>query len=196
MKEVGKALEYQRQTAKVIRAHCSGKNSTNKYQLSKFPAAETSVNWPSDSQKYEFYINEEGLRELVLASQKPQAVLLAEYLGISVHKHKYMSKENDSIEITMGTFDREETIRQFHLDKYRIDLYFPEHILAIECDEFDHQDRDIKYEVNRQVLLKSSYNVSLFGIIQMLETLMLCKSLTRYFVQLKQSIIRSIQVSC
>ena len=96
----------------------------------------------------------EGLRELVLTSQQPRAALLAEKLGINVHKHKYMSKENDSIEIIMGTFDGEEMIRQFHIGKYRIDLYFPAYKLAIECDEFGHNNRDVSYEVNRQKFIE------------------------------------------
>ena len=41
-------------------------------------------------------------------------------------------------------------IDQYTVDNYRIDLYFPKHKLAIECDEFDHADRDIEYEVKRQ----------------------------------------------
>ena len=76
--------------------------------------------------------------------------MLAENLGINIHKHKYISKENDSVEIIMKTFDGEEMIRQFHIGKYRIDLYFPEYRLAVECDEFGHADRDIDYEVKRQ----------------------------------------------
>ena len=45
-------------------------------------------------------------------------------------------------------------IRQFHIGKYRIDLYFPEHKLAIECDEFGHNNRDVSYEVNRQKFIE------------------------------------------
>ena len=41
-------------------------------------------------------------------------------------------------------------IHQFSAGKYRIDLYFPKYKLAIECDEFDHRDRDIEYEAERQ----------------------------------------------
>ena len=37
--------------------------------------------------------------------------------------------------------------RQFSIGSYRIDLYFPEHKLAIECDEHDHKDRQIDYEI-------------------------------------------------
>ena len=38
-------------------------------------------------------------------------------------------------------------IEQYHVDGYRIDLYFPEYKLAIECDEFGHRDRDLEYEI-------------------------------------------------
>ena len=37
--------------------------------------------------------------------------------------------------------------QQFSIGSYRIDLYFPEHKLAIECDEHDGKDRDIDYEI-------------------------------------------------
>ena len=41
---------------------------------------------------------------------------------------------------------------------YRIDLYFPEHKLAIECDEHDHKDRDINYEIKRQRFIEDQLN--------------------------------------
>ena len=47
----------------------------------------------------------------------------------------------------MQAFNGEEMIHQFSAGKYRIDLYFPEYKLAIECDEFDHRGRDTGYEV-------------------------------------------------
>ena len=50
----------------------------------------------------------------------------------------------------MQAFNGEEMIHQFSVGKYRIDLYFPRSRLVIECDEFDHCDRDIGYEVGRQ----------------------------------------------
>ena len=105
-------------------------------------------------QRCNLYISEEGLKELKLTSLQPQAVLLDEKIDINVHKHKYMSKENDSIKIIMGTFDGEEMIKQFHIGKNRIDLYFPVYKLAIECDEFGHDDRDVLYEVNRQKFIE------------------------------------------
>ena len=45
----------------------------HKYQLSGLTAAVRPVTWPSDSQKYDLYINEEGLYKLVFFSQQPLA---------------------------------------------------------------------------------------------------------------------------
>ena len=41
-------------------------------------------------------------------------------------------------------------IDQYCVDGYRIHLYFPKYKLAIECDEFDRNDRGIDYELKRQ----------------------------------------------
>ena len=57
-KEVCKALEYQRQTAKVIKDHCSRENFTQKCQLIKWAAADPPLEWPKNSQPDEYYINE------------------------------------------------------------------------------------------------------------------------------------------
>ena len=78
-KEVCKALEYNKKTAHVIRAHCSRENYAHKYDLTSVTAAVTSVNWPKDSQKYDLYINEEGVYELLFSSQQPLAKKLRKH---------------------------------------------------------------------------------------------------------------------
>ena len=73
--EVCRALEYDAKTSKTanIIAHCSLENITQKYQMSSVHAACTPINWPKDSQKYDIYINEEGMYELLFASQQSKA---------------------------------------------------------------------------------------------------------------------------
>ena len=151
-KELCKALEYQKttKTAKVVRAHCSSENIRHMGELKGAVSPNTFLEWPKNSQPDEYYINEEGSRELVLKSKQPKAADFAEHLGINVHKHKYTSKEQDTLSCIIKAFNGEDMKRQFNIDGYRIDLYFLEHKLAIECDEFDHADRDIEYEVKRQ----------------------------------------------
>ena len=62
-----------------------------------------------------------------------------------------MCIENSTIGFIKSSFDGVvNTIRQFKFSKYKVDLYFPDHNLIIECDENDHLDRDINYEKNRE----------------------------------------------
>ena len=60
--ECGKATK----TAHVIKGHVSPENYAQKYKLSNVCTATTLISWPKDSQKYDIYINEEGMYELVL----------------------------------------------------------------------------------------------------------------------------------
>ena len=39
---------------------------------------------------------------------------------------------------------------QYYIDDYKIDLFFPDYNIAIECDENNHTDRDPLYEKQRQ----------------------------------------------
>ena len=55
----------------------------------------------------------------------------------------------------MGVVD---TIRQFHIGTYRVDLYIPKYYLVIECDEFGHSDRDKNYETERETYIISQGN--------------------------------------
>ena len=48
--------------------------------------------------------------------------------------------------------------RQFSMGKYRVDLYFIDYNLVIECYEFNHQDRDIFEEKEREEYIQSLGN--------------------------------------
>ena len=78
--------------------------------------------------------------ELLVGSQQSLAKELAEYMGIKIIGHKYICKEAGTIYTIQKVFDGISMKRQF-IGPYRIDLYFPEHKLAIECVEHDHRDR-------------------------------------------------------
>ena len=75
---VPRALEYNKKTAEIVKAFCRRGNYAQKRQLSSVSAADTPINWPKYSQKYDYYINEEGMIELLVGSQQPLAKELAE----------------------------------------------------------------------------------------------------------------------
>ena len=106
---------------------------------------------PKDQQnKTDIYLSVYGVKYIVLNSRKPKAIELAKELGITVHDHKYLKKETETMSCILKAFKGEDMRDQHGVDGYRVDLYFPSHKLAIECDEFGHKDRDIGYEVTRQ----------------------------------------------
>ena len=51
-------------------------------------------------------------------------------------------------------FPNEEISPQHSIFSYNIDLYFPEHKLAIQGDEKAHTDRNINYEKKRQKVIE------------------------------------------
>ena len=76
---VRNALKYQRDTVHVIKDHCSYENYAHKWQLMKSSATNDLLNWPKDSRKDDYYINEEGMNELVFTSQQDKAKAFRKY---------------------------------------------------------------------------------------------------------------------
>ena len=72
-REVWRALKYYRKTVNIVKKNCIKENYTQKYQKSSVPTAVTRVDWPKDSQKFDIYIIEEGMYELLFSSQLPKA---------------------------------------------------------------------------------------------------------------------------
>ena len=62
----------------------------------------------------------------------------------------FKSKESSIIDKIQTVFSVEKLLLQQSVFTYRIDVYFLEHMLAVEIDEAGHQNRDINYEIQRQ----------------------------------------------
>ena len=104
---------------------------------------------------HDAFVNLDCVLEIVTKSRKPQLLELDKALGINIQKQKFLSKEQETISIIMQVFKGIKMIDQYTVDNYRIDLYFPKHKLAVECDEFGHNDRDVNYEVTRQKYIEA-----------------------------------------
>ena len=108
--EYGKATK----TSDIVKRLCSGENYAHNWQLSS--AACTPTNWPMrDSNKLDLYINEDGIRELLIRSQQPLAKVLAEYMGIKIIGHKYVHKEASTIYSIQKVFEGISMKRQFSI---------------------------------------------------------------------------------
>ena len=72
-KEVCRALKYNKKTVDLRKSFCDQEHYAQKHQLIKFSAAGNFVNWQKDSRKDDYCINNEGMYELILASQQPKS---------------------------------------------------------------------------------------------------------------------------
>jgi very-short-patch-repair endonuclease len=64
-------------------------------------------------------------------------------------------KEHVHLEAIQKCFPKVEMYKQFRVGKYRVDLYLEEYNLVVECDEYNHRDRDPKEEAVREAFIKS-----------------------------------------
>ena len=64
--------------------------------------------------------------------------------------------EASTLSIIKESFKHLKSYTQYQVDKYRIDLYFTEHRIAIECDENNH--KDYKNDPERQKYIEEKLN--------------------------------------
>lgn len=91
------------------------------------------------------YITYESLIKLVTKSRKTEAIKLAETLNLNLLTKFCVAIETDVLQCILTTFDGNTMKLQYCVDKYNIDLYFPDYLLAIECDENHHNKSANKF---------------------------------------------------
>ena len=72
--------------------------------------------------------------------RKASAVGFRTRLGFNQHD-PIMTNEQSVLTKIMNVFSNEIILLLYHILDSRINLYFPEHTIAIEVDEFNHVDR-------------------------------------------------------
>lgn len=83
------------------------------------------------------FISTEGLKVLLSSSRKEKAKKLCHELGLNISI--YLKDETQYISIIKRSFSHIESIEQYNIGIYYIDLYFPKLKLAVECDEKGHK---------------------------------------------------------
>jgi very-short-patch-repair endonuclease len=116
-----------------------------------------SVQTPGGKQKVNI-VWEPGIKQLLQKSRKPKARLVAEQLGLDLDIHR-SSIESDTIRIIKSAFQHLNPVDQFFVSGYRIDLYFPQHRIAVECDEYHHSYK-AKQDVKRQDIITKTLGCS------------------------------------
>ena len=104
-----------------------------------------------NAQGHTKYINENGLKNILLSSRKYKTIELAKKCGLDVNMTLNPCKEAEilkSICIYLDKYKLEHT-QQYIVGKYKIDLYISKLNIGIEIDENNHADRNKQYEAER-----------------------------------------------
>lgn len=100
------------------------------------------------------------VKKMIVSSNTTKSINLSKLLNIKINDIQYLSKEQSTLSKILTVFDKEETVCQKTIGKYKIDLYFTKYNLAIECDEFNHNDRNKEYEKKRQKFIENELNAT------------------------------------
>ena len=147
-KDITTALLY-KDTKRAVQLHIGIDNKSRLYELQ--PQVQHGYRDANS-----IYINETGLRALVIKSQLPTASDVATQLGISVET-RYVRKETEIVGFVQDVLTQMMVPFEFqkNVNNFRIDLYLPDQKLAIEIDEHNHADRDPSYEKEREMYIKA-----------------------------------------
>jgi len=145
-KDVATVLGYS-DTDQAIRKNVSSEHSMRYGELMNSPVR-------GSCEYRTIYISNVGLSQLLISSKAPNKQHVIQWFRAHTDVELYVStrlqKEQEYIGYIMTTLSHEEYIHQYRCGPFRVDLYFPKHKIAVECDEFGHKDRDQEYEVYRQ----------------------------------------------
>lgn len=99
-------------------------------------------------------ISEMALVYALQRSRKPQAKQIAAEIGLSLTL-VVSPIETETIRVIEAAFKHLNPIRQFFVCGYRIDLYFPQQRVAVECDETHHNQSRVA-DKERQLAITAS----------------------------------------
>lgn len=97
------------------------------------------------------YLTYKGLIKYLSKIRLTSVIDFCNKIGLDISRNIFSSIETDTLKCIMDVFQNENYEEQYVIGKYRIDLFFPQYMLAIECDENHHNsmmntENDIKRE--------------------------------------------------
>lgn len=95
-------------------------------------------------------ISKYTIKKIIHRARTHNIIQLIKILNINVFDDKLLRKETICINQIVQVFNKEQFEPQKTVGKYYIDIYLPDHNIAIECDENGHKNRNQLYEQKRQ----------------------------------------------
>jgi very-short-patch-repair endonuclease len=105
------------------------------------------------------WISYAGFKMLVANSRKPKARCIAEELKLGIGRFHCVSVESETISFIRKAFEGEATSLQHAFGRYRVDLYFKDYKLVVECDEENtHNSKEKRsYDLKRQKYIEDHF---------------------------------------
>jgi very-short-patch-repair endonuclease len=98
-----------------------------------------------------------GLKELFVKTRSENIALkLSKYLSIDLSSIRKNIKEDYYITQLCIVFNHEKYIKQYYCKGYKLDLYFPDYKIGIECDENNHKNYDKNKEKIREDIITTT----------------------------------------
>ena len=122
--------------------------------IGKIPSSKLSYN-----EGKAVYLSKDGLVALLtksrtLASYHASKVI-SDKLGLNLKYVFNVSKQQQTMDIIRAAFQSIVCFPEYKVGPYRIDLYFLDLKVAVECNEYGHVDRDQQYEHEREQFIKN-----------------------------------------
>lgn len=94
------------------------------------------------------FLTYSGLKKFLSRTRSDKIIKFASDMDLNLNDVLVINYETRTIDSIKTVFKNEKMINQYVIDNYRIDLYFPEYKLAIECDEKYHNNISQKNKDN------------------------------------------------
>lgn len=101
-------------------------------------------------------INRNAMNTIIMKSKQIEVIEFSKLWKFN-NISKYIYKEQNILSNLIIYLDKinESYVLQYKIYKYRIDCYLPNHKIAIEIDENNHNSRNKEYEISRQTRIEN-----------------------------------------
>ena len=143
-REIRRALEYGKatKTVDVAKQLCSKGKYAHKWQLTGFVPETKPVDWPKDSEKYDIYINEEGMYELLFSSQQRKAKDFKRHCFIVLFPHVRQQPSDKSHAMEIEDLTGCIQALEFTNEAHRQTMEEKDAALAMLNDDLKNRDHD------------------------------------------------------
>ena len=109
----------------------------------------------AEYQRCRVFVRNDLVERKIKSCRKSSKVFLEFKKKIGLDVNSVTCDEQDIKSTLQTAFEGEIILIQYCIENKRIDAYFPKYKLAIEVNEYNHEDGDSTYEKNTQLMLEN-----------------------------------------